>query len=168
MANIYVLLKSKSDDIGHQDYSPRSTFCDGKPIVPSKGNMKSPCATSDEINGASSSPTAPLVQSAGSFKLFFFTARQQSCANVMFTFVSVCPRRGIPVQDTSPTPYRVLALDLPPPVSVLVPSPTTTHSNLFTLQHRLLENGRLVFFLNAFFFSLPSIVINTWFSFINN
>ena len=70
MANIYVLLKSKSDDIGHQDFSPRSALCDVKPTLPSKGMMKNLSAPFDEItNGAT--PTAPLVQSSGSLRSVF-------------------------------------------------------------------------------------------------
>ena len=111
MANIYVLLKSKSD-IGHEDYSPISTLCDGKPTVPLTGKMKSPCAPSNEINGAT--PTAPLVQFTGIFSCFCTAPKTAKYGKVMFTVVSVCPRSGVPVQDPSPTPYRVLALDLPP------------------------------------------------------
>ena len=66
MANIYVLLKSKSDDIGHQDFSPRSTVCEGTPTVLPNVKMKSPSAPFDEINN-NATPTAPLVHSSGVF-----------------------------------------------------------------------------------------------------
>ena len=67
MANIYVLLKSKSDDIDHQDFSPRPTIRDGKPTAPRNGKVKSPSAAYDDIS-SDVTPTAPLVHSSGSLR----------------------------------------------------------------------------------------------------
>ena len=82
MANIYVLLKSKSDDIGHQDYSPRSTLCDGKLTTPQNEKIKNLSAPFDEINNGATA-TAPLVQSSGKkcFRIFLslgFSCNTQS------------------------------------------------------------------------------------------